>query len=190
MSFLHESGDYPGVVDIFLHDSARYLPYVRLLTEIMNGESELSKPEREMIAFYVSALNDCAYCVGSHRAVLVGLGVDEATIAAVETGSPADPRMGPALAFVAKLTKTPGAVTQADVDRVRGAGWSERAVEDMIGVASLFAFLNRLVDGFGVEGSAAGFAQTGDLVSRYGYAPLVKMMEEKASAASAVTPPA
>ena len=182
MSFLSYSTKYRGVVDIFMRDPSRYLPFTQLLAGTMNGKSELSIPQREMIALHVSKLNDCHYCVGSHRAVLEGLGVDEATIGAVEVGASADARMSAVLAFAAKLTRNPGAVGQADVDSLRQAGWSDQTVEDVIGVVSLFAFLNRLVDGFGVKGSAEGFAQAGGMIAEHGYGPVVQMIQEKSAA--------
>lgn len=182
MSFLNYSANYNGVVDIFMRDPDRYLPFTRLLAEIMNGDSELSRPQREMIALYVSKLNDCHYCVGSHRAVLGGLGVDEVTILAVEAGDSNEPRMRPVLAFAAKLTKSPGALAQADVDALRDVGWSDQTVEDITGVVSLFGFLNRLVDGFGIKGSAEVFVQAGGLIAQHGYGPVVQMIQKQAAA--------
>jgi len=182
MSYFSYSANYQGVVDVFMRDPDRYLPFTQLLEGIMNGKSELSIPQREMIALHISKLNDCHYCVGSHTAVLAGLSVDEAAISAVEAGAATDPRMNAVLAFATKLTQNPGAVSQADVDALRQAGWSEQTVEDVIGVVSLFAFLNRLVDGFGIQGSAESFAQAGGMIAQHGYGPVVQMIQEKAAA--------
>jgi uncharacterized peroxidase-related enzyme len=182
MSFLSYSTGYQGIVDVFMRDPGRYLPFTQLLAEIMNGESELSRPQREMIALHVSKLNECHYCVGSHRAVLAAQDVNEATISAAETGAVAVGRMGPVLKFAARLTRNPGAVAQPDVDAVRDAGWSDQAIEDMINVVSLFGYLNRLVDGFGIGGSAEGFVQGGAMVAQHGYGPIVQMLQEKATA--------
>jgi len=179
MSFLAYSTGFQGVVDVFTRDPGRYLPFTRLLTGIMSGETELTRPEREMIALHVSTLNDCEYCVGSHKAVLAALGVDRASIATVEAGAPDDSRHRAMLAFAGKLTRTPGEIDQADVDDARAAGWSDQAVEDMIGVASLFAFLNRLVDGFGIKGSDAVFAQAGGMIAEHGYGPISAMIAGK-----------
>lgn len=182
MSFLSYSTNFKGVVDIFTRDPSRYLPFTQLLAATMNGKSELSTPQREMIALHVSKLNDCHYCVGSHKAVLAGLGVDEATISAAEVGAVSDPQINAVLTFAAKLTRNPGAVVQTDVDAVRQAGWSDQTVEDIVGVVSLFGFLNRLVDGFGVKGTAEGFAQAGGMIAEHGYTPVVQMIQEKSAA--------
>lgn len=62
--------------------------------------------------------------------------------------SPADRTM---LDYVAKLTETPAAVDAGDVKRLAAAGFSESAILDVCQVAAYFAFVNRLVDGLGVE---------------------------------------
>ncbi len=182
MSFFSYSTDYKGVVDVLMHDVDRYLPFSQLMARIMSAESELSAPQREMIALRVSALNDCHYCVGSHKAVLASLAVDHSTIAAVEAGAVADDQLQAVLVFAAKLTQHPGEITRNDVDALCKAGWSERAVEDIINVVSLFSFLNRLVDGFGIKGSTKGFSQAGAMIAEHGYEPVVQMLEQKALA--------
>ena len=55
------------------------------------------------------------------------------------------------LDYCAKLTRTPSRVTQADVDSLRGAGYSNAAILDICMVTSYFAFVNRIADGLGVE---------------------------------------
>lgn len=54
------------------------------------------------------------------------------------------------LDYAAKLTREPWAMTLADVDRVRAAGFSDAAVLDLNLVASYYAFVNRIADGLGV----------------------------------------
>lgn len=178
MSFLSYSKNFQGVIDIFMNDSERYLPFTQLMASIMSGKSGLTVPQREMIALHVSNLNDCHYCSGSHKAVLSELGIDETTIGTVNTGTGADPQMQPVLDFSTKLTRQPGEVTQSDVDTLRNVGWSEQSVEDIINIVSLFAYLNRLVDGFGIQGSAEGFAKGGSMIAAHGYSPVVQMLEK------------
>ncbi len=179
MSFFSYSKQYQGVVDVFVHDADRYISFSRLMANVMNRESELSASQREMVALRVSALNNCHYCTGSHRAVLAKMDVDATTIAAAEGGSVADAKMQSVLAFAAKLTKEPGEISKSDVDALLDTGWSEQAIEDTINVVSLFSYLNRLVDGFGIKGSAEGFSQAGEMIAKHGYQPVVQMLEEK-----------
>ncbi|MDQ7017885.1 MAG: peroxidase-related enzyme [Robiginitomaculum sp.] len=180
MSFLGHTVNFQGVVDIFMHDPAGYLPFTQLMAEIMSGESTLHVPQREMIALYVSTLNNCHYCCGSHRAVLANLQIDDAVIAAVEAGKSADASTQAALDFAKKLTRSPGAVAKNDIENMQKAGWSDQGIEDVIKVVSLFSFLNRLVDGMGIYGNAQVFAQAGTMIAEHGYYPVVQMVQGKA----------
>ncbi len=55
------------------------------------------------------------------------------------------------LAYIDKLTRTPGAMKSADVAALRDAGFGEAAILDICQVAAYYAFVNRLADGLGVE---------------------------------------
>ena len=55
------------------------------------------------------------------------------------------------LDYALKLTRSPGDVERADVERLREAGFSDRGIHDVALVAGYFAFVNRIADGLGVE---------------------------------------
>jgi uncharacterized peroxidase-related enzyme len=55
------------------------------------------------------------------------------------------------LRFVDKLTRTPSEMQLEDVDSLREAGFDDRAIHDLVLVASYYAFVNRVADGLGVE---------------------------------------
>lgn len=55
------------------------------------------------------------------------------------------------LDYVVKLTSTPGEVGQADAERLRAAGFGDRAIHDVCAIAAYYAFVNRIADGLGVE---------------------------------------
>lgn len=55
------------------------------------------------------------------------------------------------LDFAAKLTREPWACAEADIARLRQAGWSDRAILDLNLVVAYFAFVNRIAEGLGVE---------------------------------------
>ena len=55
------------------------------------------------------------------------------------------------LVYAMKLTRTPAAMTVADVDLLRTAGFDDRAIHDVCTIVGYFAFVNRLADGLGVE---------------------------------------
>jgi len=55
------------------------------------------------------------------------------------------------LDYAAKLTLTPAAVTRDDVQALRDAGFSDRAILDIAQITAYFAFVNRTADGLGVS---------------------------------------
>ena len=57
---------------------------------------------------------------------------------------------GEMLDYVAKLTRTPAAVENSDVEALRRAGFTDRAILDIAQITAYFAFVTRLADGLGV----------------------------------------
>jgi uncharacterized peroxidase-related enzyme len=53
--------------------------------------------------------------------------------------------------YATKLTRTPAAITQADIDRLRSLGLSDGAISDACEVISYFNYINRIADGLGVD---------------------------------------
>lgn len=56
-----------------------------------------------------------------------------------------------ALAFAEKLTRTPSAMTAADVAVLRKQGYDDRAITDLVQVTAYFNYINRVADGLGVD---------------------------------------
>ena len=184
MSYLSYSRDFQGVADVFLRDPARYAPLLQFIESVMVGDSDLTKAEREMIAAHVSKLNGCDFCLGAHKWTLAALDIDRHTIEAVEAGPDSeglDERLRSLLRFATKLTQSPEAIGQADIDGLREAGWSEQSVEDTINVVALFNYVNRLVDAFGIQGNERYFKQVGQTLAKQGYEPLIRSALKKAS---------
>ena len=55
------------------------------------------------------------------------------------------------LEFSEKLTLTPIEVGQADVDRLRAAGFDDVAIHDLVQVVSYFNYINRVAEGVGTD---------------------------------------
>lgn len=121
---------------------------------LMRGPGPLSIAERELVAAYVSGLNDCEYCFKDHTMAAEAFGIDadvfDNLMDDIDSSS-VDERMKPILRFVRKLTLTPAKMVQADADAVYEAGWEEGALHFAIAVCGRYNFINRLVMGHGVE---------------------------------------
>ena len=55
------------------------------------------------------------------------------------------------LDFAVELTLRPGAIEPAHLERLRGLGFDDAAITDIVQVTALFAYYNRLADGLGVK---------------------------------------
>jgi uncharacterized peroxidase-related enzyme len=55
------------------------------------------------------------------------------------------------LDFAIKLTHTPWAMAQSDVQGLRQAGFDDVAIHDIVQVTALFAYYNRIADGLGID---------------------------------------
>jgi uncharacterized peroxidase-related enzyme len=139
---------------------------------LMRGPSPLTPGERELIAAFVSSVNSCRYCHGTHSLVARAFGVDEAVLAKslhdIEV-APIDGRLKPILRYVRKLTETPSRMTVADAAAVYDAGWSDEALLHAIAVCAYFNNMNRLVEGAGIVGTSEDYAMAAQRLVEQGY---------------------
>ena len=55
------------------------------------------------------------------------------------------------LDFARKLTLTPAAMSSADIERLRDLGLEDGTIHDVVQVAALFSYYDRLADGLGID---------------------------------------
>ncbi len=145
-------GFVPNVMRLFALRPDHLLRWWGYYDELMRGESELTKPQREMIAVVVSATNRCHYCIVSHSAALRKLTGDPVLVDQLATGykaAPLDERERAMLDFAVKVTEESHRLAESDLDPLRRAGWSEEAIMDIAQVAAMFNFTNRLASSLG-----------------------------------------
>ena len=53
--------------------------------------------------------------------------------------------------YVEKLTKEPSEMTENDIQTLRKTGLSDNQILSVVMITAMFAFMNRLADGLGVE---------------------------------------
>lgn len=149
---LEKLGFVPNVLRLYALRPSHLLAWNAHYEELMKGDSGLTKAEREMIAVVVSVRNDCAYCIAAHSAALRKLTKDAGladAIAADHRSAPVEPRVRAMLDYAVKLTAEPQAMTEADVDALRAAGWTDEDVMDIAEVTAMFNFSNRMASGLG-----------------------------------------
>lgn len=182
MSFLPSLRSEATLLDVFKRFPTTALPLLEYHEVLMRGESPLSVAERELIAAYVSGLNSCQYCHGVHAITARQFGIREDLLKGL-LDNPAeaemDERLRPLLTYVKKLTLTPSRISPEDADRVFAAGWNEQALYDAVSVCALFNFMNRLVEGLGIEENPSYSKLAGERLSSGGYLNLVKLVDRQ-----------
>jgi len=154
---MNNQSELPGatsLVDVFRAFPETSSAIGALHREIMRRESAFSEGERELMAALVSALNGCTYCAGIHESAADAFGIEPGLLAElledIDTAG-VDDRLKPVLHFVAKLTLQPSRMMDKDSQAVLAAGWDEKALFDAVCVCSFYSFMNRYVDGTGLE---------------------------------------
>jgi uncharacterized peroxidase-related enzyme len=176
MSFLRSLKPEAALLQIFQAFPETARPLLEYHEVLLRGESPFSVAERELIAAYVSGLNDCNYCRAVHSQTAVALGIQTDVISEIFSGSNLEhlnERMRPILAFVRKLTLSPGKITSADVDAIFAAGWDDRALHDAVAICALFNLMNRLVNGLGIEAPEAYTKLAAQRLAQSGYKQLL-----------------
>jgi uncharacterized peroxidase-related enzyme len=140
-------GFVPNVLLAYAFDNAKLEAFVAMYNDLMLGESGLSKVEREMIAVAVSSQNRCYYCLTAHGAAVrqySGNPLLGEQLVMNYRAARISKRQRAMLDFAVKLTATPWSVEEADRERLRRAGFSDRDIWDISAVAGFFNMSNRV----------------------------------------------
>jgi uncharacterized peroxidase-related enzyme len=98
---------------------------------------------RERIALAVAQINGCDYCLSAHTYLGLNLAkIDAAEIALNRKGASQDAKANAAVAFAAKVVKSRGKVSDEDIKAVRGAGYSEAQIIEIIALVAENVFTN------------------------------------------------
>ena len=141
-----------------------------LTQEAMRGPSDWSVADRELMAAFVSKVNNTEFCIAAHTAtsaLAYGDGAKvSATLADLETAPLTEP-LRSTLRMLGKLTRENN-VDPDDISTVLAAGVSEQQIKDALAVAFAFNVTDRLADvfDFAVDDSAAIKAGAKHLLAR------------------------
>jgi uncharacterized peroxidase-related enzyme len=167
--------DAPGILSLFEYRPETAKPLCDLAEVLLRGPSSLTRGERELIAAYVSTLNDCDFCAASHAAFAAaqlpaGMPlVDQ--VRADPAGAPVSAKLGALLRIVAAVQRSGKDVRAADVEAARDAGATDLEIHDTVLIAAAFCLFNRYVDGLAttVPEDPAGYAAMAELIVSVGY---------------------
>lgn len=140
--------------------------------EAMRGPSDWSVGDRELMAAYVSKVNETAFCIRAHTATASQAYQDGPRVAAVLAdleSAPVEEPLRATLRMLGKLTRE-GEVGAEDMREVLAAGVSPQQVKDALAVCAAFNVTDRLADAFGFEVlSPEGFEAGAKYLLKRGY---------------------
>jgi uncharacterized peroxidase-related enzyme len=167
--------DLPGIRGPMNFRPETAKPLNELVDVLLRGPHTLSAGERELIATYVSARNDCRYCQTIHGAVAAHhLGGNEDLVVHVKRDpehAAISEKLKALLVIAGKTAESGKQVSATDVARARQLGATDLEIHDTVLIAAVFCLCNRYVDGLATwaPDDPDFYRQRAALVAEHGY---------------------
>jgi uncharacterized peroxidase-related enzyme len=151
------------------------VPLNGLVDVLLRSSDGISPGERELIATYVSSLNDCFYCQTTHGAVAAAhMDGNEDLVQQVKRDyktAPISEKLKALLTIATLVQKGGKSVKAATVNRARKKGATDLEIHDTVLIAAAFCMFNRYVDGLDTwaHRDSELYRARGALVARMGY---------------------
>ena len=151
---LEKTGQLGEIFELLALDKDLYFATDMMVQNFLLKETLLSYDIKESIALLVSLENNCTMCVDVHKNIAKMLGMSEERVAATLEGIDAidaDEKEKILLRLALKAaSKDNYKTTQADIDEVKEAGWSEMEIVEAVRVTGYFNYINTLSNVFGL----------------------------------------
>ena len=155
-------------------------PLNELANELLHAPNSLTQGERELIATYVSSLNDCYFCQTVHGSIAAAcLDDDYELVKRVKADfqrAEISDKLKALLVIAAKVQKDGKLVTTADVAAAREQGATDMEIHDTILITAAFCMYNRYVDGLDTwqPEDEVLYRERGKKTAREGYVSMSK----------------
>jgi uncharacterized peroxidase-related enzyme len=151
MPHIELGNDSPGIRSLFEYRPETARPLCALVEVLLRGPNTLTRGERELIASYVSSLNNTTYCTNIHGAYAAAQLPSGITLVdqvrADPDSAPITDKLRALLRIAAAVQRGGKNVRDQDVEAAREAGASDREIHDTVLIAAAFCMYNRYVDG-------------------------------------------
>ncbi|MGD0094889.1 MAG: peroxidase-related enzyme [Terracidiphilus sp.] len=166
--------DLPGISSAFAFRPETAKPLRELAHVLLYEPSSLEPGERELIATYVSSLNDCYFCQASHGAAAACHLGDAEIVKQVYTnfeGAPISEKLKRLLVIAGQVQRGGKQVTRSAVEAAGEQGATDLEIHDTVLIAAAFCMYNRYVDGLATwqPHDERMYAQMGAHLARQGY---------------------
>ena len=155
-------------------------PLNDLAEALLHAPNSLPQGDRELIATYVSYLNDCYFCQTVHGAIAAACLNDDYDLvkrvkADFQSAEISD-KLKALLVIAAKVQQGGKNVSTDDVEAARRLGATDVEVHDTVLIAAAFCMYNRYVDGLDTwqPQDEALYLKRGQKTAREGYVAMSK----------------
>jgi uncharacterized peroxidase-related enzyme len=128
---------------------------LRLYKVIDQLESGLTETEKHAVVYVTSVLNQTPHCASGARHQLELKGVSGGLIAQLAddplAGRTGSARLDEIVRYTAILTRSPGAVSEDDIEALRRAGLSDADIVALNNLAAYYSYTNRVATGLGLR---------------------------------------
>jgi uncharacterized peroxidase-related enzyme len=136
-------GVVPNLFRLVANSPAALEGYLGMSAALAKGS--LTAPTRERIALAVAQGNECGYCLGAHSYLGRELAkLSEAEIRANRLGGSLDAQADAAVRFAVAVMQARGRVSDAQLQAVRQAGYSEAQIVEIVQHVALNTWTNYL----------------------------------------------
>ena len=155
-------------------------PLNDLAEALLHAPNSLPQGDRELIATYVSYLNDCYFCQTVHGAIAAAcLNEDYDLVKRVKTdfqSAEISDKLKALLVIAAKVQRGGKNVSSSDVEAARRLGATDVEVHDTVLIAAAFCMYNRYVDGLNTwqPQDETLYRERGQKTAREGYVAMSK----------------
>jgi uncharacterized peroxidase-related enzyme len=145
--------EFPGITGLmrFRPETAR--PLNDLAETLLRAPNTMPAGERELIAAYVSGLNECTFCCSSHSAFaaaqLDGGMPLVADVRADPDSAAISPKLRALLCIAFAVHRSGRSVTPELIAAARAESATDVEIHDTVLIAAAFCMFNRYVDGLG-----------------------------------------
>jgi uncharacterized peroxidase-related enzyme len=139
----------PNMTRVMANSPAVLEGYLSFSGALAGGS--LNPKLREQLALEVGEQNQCQYCVSAHTAIGKMVGLSDGEIESARDAQSSSPKSTAALLFARQIVEKRGKATEADVNAVRAAGFTDGEIAEIVAQVALNIFTNYFNNTAGVE---------------------------------------
>jgi uncharacterized peroxidase-related enzyme len=135
-----QMGMVPNMISTMAQSPAVLQAYLGFNQSLAKGS--LPAGLRQEISLAVSESNQCDYCLSGHTFLGKKAGLSESDLLDARHGTASDEKTNAALVFARRIVENRGHVSDQDVEDIRGAGYTDGQIAEIVANVALTTFTN------------------------------------------------